>query len=137
MIVMASGAGRTLGDLQASIEVGDIVIIPPGSHHGFVGAGTAGLWALSIQFEGLGLYEDPEHGRVEFDGEQAGRHLSRSGFDTLLARNETFARDHLQNPIFALVSSGRLVEKRRRDRFLDCVQVWSGHFQRALLLAQP
>src|SRR5262249_36783357 len=61
MIVVAHGAGRTLGDLESPFSDGDIILIPRGCAHGFVGAGDWGFWALSAQFEARGLYEDPSH----------------------------------------------------------------------------
>src|SRR6185312_5101589 len=66
LIVVATGQGRILGDLEADITDGDVVLIPGGCRHGFVGAGAHGYWALSIQFEGSGLYEDPSRPRSRF-----------------------------------------------------------------------
>jgi quercetin dioxygenase-like cupin family protein len=66
MIVVAEGHGRTRGDLEADFTDGDIILIPPGAHHGFAGAGDHGFWALSIQFELRGLYEDPSNPLAEF-----------------------------------------------------------------------
>ncbi|MEE9385163.1 MAG: hypothetical protein V3V08_17295 [Nannocystaceae bacterium] len=48
--------------------------------------------------------------------------------------NQGFARDHVKNRIFEVVGGGLLSDPARRDRFLDAVQVWSGSFQRAMLL---
>jgi quercetin dioxygenase-like cupin family protein len=128
MIVVAHGHGRIEGDLEATFQDGDVIAIPRGCHHGFVGASGGGFWALSIQFEGLGLYEDPSAGRVRF-GARASDGLSR-----LLAQNETLAEEHKKNPMFELVTSGRLSDDRRRARYLDAVQAWSNTFQKILLL---
>ena len=45
MIVVAQGHGRTAGDLDEDFAAGDVVLIPRGCHHGFMGAGDAGFWA--------------------------------------------------------------------------------------------
>jgi mannose-6-phosphate isomerase-like protein (cupin superfamily) len=66
MIIITEGEGVTMGDIQQPIAAGDIVIVSPHSKHGFTGKGKEGFWALSIQFEGLGLYEDPTRARVKF-----------------------------------------------------------------------
>jgi quercetin dioxygenase-like cupin family protein len=127
MIIMAEGHGLVRGDLEAPMEGGDIVLVPRGALHGFVGAAPAGFWALSVQFEGAGLYEDPARGRVKFS-EARGEGLAR-----LLAANALYAERHLNNKVFTLLASGRLRNPATRARFYDCVQVWSRHFQRAIL----
>src|SRR5215470_2221574 len=72
-IIVAEGAGRTLGDLERVFTAGDTVLVPAGALHGFVGDGPAGFWALSLQFEGRALYADPDHPRTEFaSSERAG-----------------------------------------------------------------
>jgi len=70
MIIVCEGEGAVFGDCQQHIDAGDIVIVPPNHKHGFVGGGKNGLWTLSIQFEGTGLYENPEKPRVEFSEEK-------------------------------------------------------------------
>jgi quercetin dioxygenase-like cupin family protein len=135
MIITAHGEGETLGQLNVPFEDGDVILIPPGVLHGFKGLGDRGFWALSIQFEGSGLYENPSHARARFEDSIPSPDTGASDleFRQLLSRNRQFAEDHLKNPIFEIVSSTRLEEKRHRDRFYDCVQIWSECFQRALL----
>lgn len=128
MIVMCHGSGRTLGDCEASMIEGDIVAIPPGCRHGFVGTGERGLWALSIQFEGNGLYEDPAHSRVHFVAP------ARRNAEHLAQRNDELARDHTNNPLFTLIRSPQITDKSCRARLFDCIQVWSNCFHRLLLI---
>ena len=129
MIVVAQGAGRTLGDLEADFAGGDVIAIPGGCHHGFVGAGADGFWALSIQFEERGLYERPDDPLVAFDERERA-----AGLDLLLRRNAELCARHRENPMFALVADGRLDDPRVRQRYLACVQTWSNWFQRTILL---
>jgi quercetin dioxygenase-like cupin family protein len=136
MIIVATGRGHTLGDLETDFGDGDVIVIPSGRHHGFVGAGEAGFWALSIQFEERGLYERPQAPLVKFHAEAppVGHEGSSSSLELLLRRNEEFCAQHRDNPLFALVLGGRLEDEARRRRFLACVQAWSNWFQRAMLL---
>jgi quercetin dioxygenase-like cupin family protein len=125
MIVAANGEGRVLGDLEAAFSDGDIILIPSGCRHGFEGAGSDGFWALSIQFESRGLYERPTEPLVKFE--------SGSGLSVLLSRNRQYCEDYRCNPIFEFGTSDRIADPERRRRFLACVQVFSGYFQKALL----
>lgn len=66
MIIVTEGQVTTLGNDNKSAEAGDVILIPPNVLHGFIGAGQDGLWGLSLQFEGTGLYEDESNPRVTF-----------------------------------------------------------------------
>lgn len=127
MIVMCAGRGRLTGDREESLEAGDVVAIPGGCRHGFVG-GEGGYWALSMQFDGLGLYENPEAARVAFTQPRS------AGLAELLRRNREFEAAFTSNPMFDLVRDGHLADPARRARYLDVVQVWSNAFHRLLLL---
>jgi len=134
MIVVGAGQGRTTGDLEESFGDGDIVLLPSGCLHGFVGAGESGLWALSIQFNERGLYEDPSAALVGFgDAQKFAADDEEPSFERLLARNRQYCDQHRNNSLFALVRSGRLDDAQCRRRFLDAVQVWSNWFQKAVL----
>src|SRR5262245_26204901 len=53
LMVFHRGSGEMRGDIQRPINAGDVVVVPAGCEHGFVG-GPEGLFGLSIQFgEGL------------------------------------------------------------------------------------
>jgi quercetin dioxygenase-like cupin family protein len=132
MIVVAHGEGQVDGDLEAALTTGDIVAIPAGCYHGFRGAGTHGLWALSIQFEGLGLYEDAGNARVRFTEQGSGAD-AHPGFYELLARNERFSRDFLENnPVNKILTSELLTDTELKRRFFNALHVFSAYFQRAL-----
>lgn len=66
IIIITEGKGRTMGDCHENVQAGDIIVVPVNAKHGFVGEGKKGFWALSLQFEGLGLYEDTSNPRVNF-----------------------------------------------------------------------
>jgi quercetin dioxygenase-like cupin family protein len=127
MIVISEGTGQLVGDRTEDLAAGDVLAIPAGCRHGFVG-GDGGYWALSIQFDEKGLYEDPSAARVSFEGDRS------PGLVELLRRNDAFARDHQNNPMFELVTGGHLADARVRSRFLDTVQVLSNAFHRLILL---
>lgn len=66
MIIVCRGGGRLLGDKVGPLHEGDVVVVPPGRLHGFVGGDPDGLTVLSVQFEMRGLYEDTKNALVEF-----------------------------------------------------------------------
>jgi quercetin dioxygenase-like cupin family protein len=115
MMVFYAGSGRMLGDLSRPVAKEDVVVVPAGCSHGFVG-GPDGLSGLSIQF-GEGLYTNPEKPRVLFvDGEHT--------LDTLLTYNEKRVREFGQRPIFDLLADGTLADPVRRKVYLDALQIW-------------
>lgn len=115
MMVFYAGSGRMLGDLDRPVAKEDVVVVPAGCAHGFVG-GPEGLSGLSIQF-GEGLYTNPEKPRVLFvDGEHT--------LDTLLAYNERRVREFTGRPIFELLADGTLADPARRKVYLDALQIW-------------
>jgi quercetin dioxygenase-like cupin family protein len=133
MIVVATGEGRTVGDLEAPFSEGDVILIPRGCHHGFVGAGVTGFWALSVQFEARGLYEDPAHALVRFVRDTAVPEATgEASLEVLLEQTRRYCEAHRRNPMFTLLQSGGLDDPRRRFRYLDAVQTWSDWFQRAI-----
>jgi quercetin dioxygenase-like cupin family protein len=133
MIVVAHGTGTVSGDLEDQMREGDIVAVPPGCRHGFRGSRPSGFWALSIQFEGNGLYEDTGRPRATFE-KAAGRERDPHPlYFTLLSRNEAMARDFIEHdPIRQWLDSEQRHDPRHRKQFFDAVQVFSRHFQRLL-----
>ena len=67
MILVCRGSGVLLDNGEKPLNEGDIVLVPAGYPHGFRGLDPDGVEGLSIQFEGLGLYEDVENPRVKFE----------------------------------------------------------------------
>jgi quercetin dioxygenase-like cupin family protein len=133
MIVVTRGEGEVFGSLSATIREGDSVLVPRGHAHGFRGAGEAGFWALSIQFEERGLYEDESDPLTAFAG-RGTRGAERAAFESLLVRNEQYCAEFAKHPIFALARTGHFDSPKERARFLTRLQVWSDHFQRLLRL---
>ncbi len=115
MMVFYAGSGQMLGDLERPVAKDDVVVVPSGCAHGFVG-GPQGLHGLSIQF-GEGLYTRPDAPRVLFMDEE-------HNLDTLLAYNEQRIREFEQRPLFALLESGALEDPKKRQVYLDALQIW-------------
>jgi hypothetical protein len=115
LMIFYSGSGEILGDLCRPVAKEDVVVVPAGCAHGFVG-GPGGLHALSIQF-GEGLYTVPEKPRVTFtDQEQT--------LAGLLAYNERRLKEFGERAIFDLLADGTLEDPVRRRAYLDHLQIW-------------
>lgn len=54
--------------------------------------------------------------------------------EQLLIYNEQLKENFRNNPLFKLMAAGHLCSKEKRDKFLNYLQVWSNHFQKAMLL---
>lgn len=130
IIIVASGNGRSSGDLEADFTDGDVIVVPPNFRHGFRGSAPAGYWALSIQLEGAGLYEDTTAARVAFSGAEERSPKLRE----LIRFNQEFMESHLANPIFAFIGGEHVEDKRKRARLLDAIQVWSNFYQKMVRL---
>jgi mannose-6-phosphate isomerase-like protein (cupin superfamily) len=126
MLVIYAGSGAVIGDLRRPLTKGDIVVVPPGCAHGFVG-GPDRLKALSIQF-GQGLYSDPGHAHVVFSGEG-------SGFEALARYNESRFEAY-QRAIFGLLSDGTLDDPGRRRIHLGNLRRWLVGYAQALVAFQ-
>jgi quercetin dioxygenase-like cupin family protein len=127
MLVIYAGSGGMLGDLRRPLKKGDIVVVPPGCAHGFVG-GPDRLSGLSIQF-GQGLYSDPGRARVVFSGEG-------SGFESTTRQNESRLDQHQSGPLFELLSDGTLQHPDKRRVHLDHLRRWLVGYHQALLAFQ-
>jgi len=57
LIISAQGLATSQGDSNISFSSGDIVLIPAWNEHGFTGGHPDGLWALSIQFNEVAIFE--------------------------------------------------------------------------------
>lgn len=138
MIVVTEGVGRTLGELEQDIRAGDVVLVPSDAKHGFVGTGAAGFWALSVQFEGTGLYEDVDRPRVAFDdafdnvSDSAVDQTAPAGPTTVRALNEQYLRAYRDSALVQLVSDVQAHPPAVRERLLDHLQYWSDAFQRVI-----
>lgn len=127
MIIVYSGNGKVIGDLEASLTQGDIVAVPSGYKHGFVG-GEQSLCAISVQFEGNGLYEDKNNARVNFS--------NSSGLDKLLEYNSLRLNKHVDIPFFKMLTDGTLEEPAKKRKFESLLKSWSRKFQSIIHLRQ-
>ncbi|MGO4617471.1 cupin domain-containing protein [Nocardia sp. 2YAB30] len=125
MIIVAEGNGRAIGDITRDIRSGDIVVVPPGSKHGFVGAAPSGFWALSIQFEGDGLYENPDTPRVAFVDD-------RPDVAAIRAENDRYLHEYRNNALVRLIGDIDAQPPEVRSGLLDHLQGWSDAFQRVI-----
>src|SRR4051812_25496464 len=64
MMVVYAGAGEVFGDLCRPLRGGDVLVVPAGCSHGFVG-GIESMCAVTIQL-GRGFYTNPNKPRISF-----------------------------------------------------------------------
>jgi hypothetical protein len=115
MMVFYEGSGEILGDLCRPVAKEDVVVMPSGCKHGFVG-GPGGLCALSIQF-GEGLYAKPERSRPLLTH-------SEQTLSGLKDYNQERLEAFMRRPIFGLLRDGTLHNDRKRQAYLDALQTW-------------
>ena len=124
MMVVYAGSGDMLGDFCGPLAEGDVIFVPAGRRHGFVG-GKEGIYALSIQF-GEGLYTKPEKPRVIFAD-------SENSLSSLIAYNERRAADFSKRPVFRLLDDGTLGEPGNRNAFFAALRVVVDGLEKALV----
>ncbi len=135
LIIICEGEGQVLGDCKQAIFKGDCVVVPPNNRHGFVGGGRDGFWALSIQFEGNGLYEDKDHPRVAFldkDQKEDARSQHLQNVEKILAEQHRLEKKFEKNPLMKLARSGQLKDPKIKKRLLEALNLWSDWFQKIL-----
>jgi quercetin dioxygenase-like cupin family protein len=135
MILICRGKALAFGDYVGDLNEGDGLLVPHGARHGFTGAGTDGFWGLSIQFNSRGLYEDLADPWAKFLDLEAMRKaaLPAEPLDALFANNQRLLEHFSKHRLFSLVASGEFDDDKKRERFFDCFQVWSDHFQQMVL----
>ncbi|MBI2708035.1 MAG: cupin domain-containing protein [Proteobacteria bacterium] len=132
MIIICEGQGEVFGDCEQELIAGDIVIVPPHHKHGFWGRGENGFWALSIQFEGAGLYENVENARVHFIEE--GKTPQNNNFSVLLDDQKYFMDSFKSHPLIQLVHSTSKEDTATHGRLLEALNIWGNWFQRIIYL---
>jgi quercetin dioxygenase-like cupin family protein len=113
MMIVYSGCGEMRGDLCRQVSEGDVIVVPAGQKHGFVG-GPGGLHCLSIQFGG-GLYSSPQKARVIFAD-------SEKSLNAVLAYHDARMARFSGHEVFALLEDGTLQVPAKRDAFLGAIQ---------------
>lgn len=127
MMIFCEGSGTLNGDLIRPLAGGDVVVVPAGCHHGFIG-GPQGLSGLSIQF-GSGLYTEPDDPRVLFS-DDADAHAR------LLDWNRARIAEFGDLPIFGLLADGTLEDATKRKVYQDALQIWVNGNQTLLFSRQ-
>jgi quercetin dioxygenase-like cupin family protein len=126
MIIVCKGNATLTGEVEQTLNEGDVVIVPEGRLHGFKTILGDEFHGISVQFEGDGLYEDENNARVSFEGSEA-------NFDTLKKVNEELLQRHLNNKLFKLFKTDELrKQSNKRDLFYSALHVWSVYFQRMI-----
>ncbi len=138
MIIILNGHGIVQGDLNGPIQKNDIVLVPPGCRHGFIGTGPGGFEGLSIQFENHGLYENHSQILAKFESKNpsyaAHQALPEMTFDMLKTSNFELNEAFSKSSIFNLMREGFFTTQKRRDRFMGYLAIWSRQFQKTLYL---
>jgi quercetin dioxygenase-like cupin family protein len=133
MILLCEGGAQTLGDVEKPMSAGDILLVPQGRPHGFIGDDPNGFWGLSLQFDSRGLYEEVADPWATFDLDSKPAPIEdESTVAQLFRKNEEYMERFDKHRLFALVNRGLLKSADARARFLDCFQVWSNYFQKML-----
>lgn len=131
MILLCEGSAETIGDVKSSMTAGDILVVPPGRDHGFIGGQPNGFWGLSLQFDSRGLYEEITDPWASFEKREADAMALRDDpKEILFQRNEYYMERFDKHRLFALINKGLLNKPANKARFLDCFQVWSNYFQK-------
>ncbi|UXU85565.1 cupin domain-containing protein [Burkholderia sp. S-53] len=125
MIIVTSGRGVLLGGAPRELREGDVIAVPGDAPHGF--ATDHELVALSVQFEGAGLYENEHEARVSFSGSLS---------EQLIHYQEERLAAHVNTEFFRMLTDGTLDDPQRKARFLSCLHQWSSAFQRMMFLRQ-
>lgn len=109
MMVIYAGAGEVFGDLCRPLNEGDVLVVPPGCSHGFVG-GPPGLYAVTVQL-GQGFYTDREKApRIAFVD-------SEPSLKALLSYNGQRCREFAEHRIFEILKDGTLRDARKCEAF--------------------
>lgn len=117
MIIIVKGSGQILGQKNQTIKEGDIAIIPPNCAHGFECSAQEEFFGLSIQF-GSGFYSNPENAKVGFLQENY-------FFNDLLEYNNQRLKDFVARPFFKMIVDGTLDDAKKRQVYLDSLQIWT------------
>jgi quercetin dioxygenase-like cupin family protein len=128
MIIIVKGNGQLTGQKNQIFSEGDIIIVPPGCSHGFECRDAEGFHALSIQFEG-GLYTQPQMPRVEFTRESY-------TLQKLLDYNQVRLKEFSNRPFFTMIENGTLDDAKKRQIYLDSLQIWTEGNQTLLFARQ-
>ncbi|MCF6776342.1 hypothetical protein L3V83_07115 [Thiotrichales bacterium 19X7-9] len=128
MIIIYKGSGQLTGELNLALKEGDVVAVPAHSLHGFEAMNQEGLYAISVQF-GAGLYTDPLNPRVTFDHQD-------NSYEAVIKLNQQRIEQFKQCRFLKLLTDGTLDHPKKRQVYLDALQVWSNKNQDLLFARQ-
>jgi len=161
IICIASGEVQSIGEYEGLLKAGDVIAVPSGHRHGFIGAGEDGFFGISIQLEQRGLYEKIDDPLVRFcDQTEEDFNYQRihsrdaegntnfglspdvvvehaqqplTPFQQLEKVNSEYILEFESNPLFAYLDA-HAHSVHVRERFLDTIQVWSNYFQKMVMV---
>jgi hypothetical protein len=126
LMVVYQGSADIVGDLTRAVSAEDVVVVPSGAMHGFVG-GPQGLYALAIQLgEKASLVE--ETGVTASDPEHT--------LQGLLEYNSSRLGEFQQRAIFELAADGTLNDPRCRATYRDGLRLWASQSSGLLTVRQ-
>ena len=111
VMIFHAGAGTMLGEHERAVAKDDVVILPAGGKHGFVG-GPEGLHGIAIH-----LGSDPSPARHVEDEAAAGWQL-------LISHNDKCQQAFKRRPLFDVLRNGTLEDPPRRRAFLNAMRLW-------------
>jgi len=123
MMIIHAGAGEVFGDLCHPLRAGDVLVVPSGCAHGFVG-GPLGMSAVTVQF-GRGFYTEGKP-RIAFAESEA-------SLNAVLKLNEQRLAQFERSSVFEVLHGRILNDARRRETFARALGVWGSARQRLLL----
>jgi hypothetical protein len=120
MIILLHGRARLEGQEIASVEAGDIIMLPANHEYGFSSVGPDGLRALRVTFSGVVRRSEVKEATLQ----------------RVLERNQARAQRALRESFFQLLSNGGLKTRERRARFRGALRIFSDAFQTFLFTRQ-
>jgi hypothetical protein len=124
LMVVYGGSADVVGDVSRAVTTEDVVVVPSGCRHGFVG-GPQGLFALSIQ---LGEAASPFDRRQPENAEHT--------LEGLLSYNASRLEQFQSRGIFELWSDGTLDDPASRAKYHDALRLWLSQSSSLLLVRQ-
>jgi len=124
LMVVYGGSADIVGGVTRAVAAEDVVVLPSGCEHGFVG-GPQGLFALSIQLGEAAPSSDREQ-------PQNAEHTLEGLLEYNAARLEEFQN----RAIFELWSDGTLDDPTRHAKYRDALRSWISKSSALLLVRQ-
>jgi hypothetical protein len=124
LMVVYEGSADIVGDLTRAVAAEDVVVVPSGCKHGFVG-GPQGLFALAIE---LGEAAPVVAREQPLDAEHT--------LQGLLDYNSSRLGEFKTRAIFELLTDGTLDDPSRHATYRDALSLWGSQSSSLLLVRQ-